>query len=221
MTVKSKHVRIKGIKDGLVFLLDDKCPFEDLLSELRYKLEHSHQNILTGPIVHVDIKLGNRTVTEDDKAAVLEILKSQGNLLIRSIEALEPPDPEDKAEEALFMMSGMLRSGQVLHHQGNLLFLGDVNPGGTITCSGDIYILGALRGMAHAGVDGNEEAIIAASLLSPTQLRIADVISRPPDEWGTRENSMEFAYLSSGAMQIDKIHNIVKLRQGLNVFKGV
>ncbi|ETT42739.1 MULTISPECIES: septum site-determining protein MinC [Paenibacillus] len=219
MTVKSKHVRIKGIKDGLVFLLDDKCPFEDLLSELRYKLEHSHQNILTGPIVHVDIKLGNRAVTEEDKEAVLEILKSQGNLLIRSVEAIE--DPEEKDTEALFMMSGMLRSGQVLHHEGNLLFLGDVNPGGTITCSGDIYILGALKGMAHAGINGNQEAIIAASLLAPTQLRIAEIISRPPDEWGTRESSMEFAYLSGGAMQIDKIHNIVKLRQDLNVFKGV
>ncbi|OKP96302.1 septum site-determining protein MinC [Paenibacillus sp. P46E] len=219
MTVQSKHVRIKGIKDGLVFLLDDKCPFEDLLSELRYKLEHSHQNILTGPIVHVDIKLGSRPVTEEDKDAILDILKSQGNLLIRSVEALE--EPGEKASDALFLISGMLRSGQVLHHEGNLLFLGDVNPGGSITCTGDIYILGALRGMAHAGVDGNQEAIIAASLLSPTQLRIADVISRPPDEWGTRESSMEFAYLSSGAMQIDKIHNIVKLRQGLNVFKGV
>ncbi|MEK3879499.1 septum site-determining protein MinC [Paenibacillus sp. FSL M7-0420] len=219
MTVKSKHVRIKGIKDGLVFLLDDKCPFDDLLSELRYKLEHSHQNILTGPIVHVDIKLGNRAVTEEDKEAVLEILKSQGNLLIRSVEAIE--DPEEKDTEALFMMSGMLRSGQVLHHEGNLLFLGDVNPGGTITCSGDIYILGALKGMAHAGINGNQEAIIAASLLAPTQLRIAEIISRPPDEWGTRESSMEFAYLSGGAMQIDKIHNIVKLRQDLNVFKGV
>lgn len=220
MTVKSKHVRIKGIKDGLVFLLDDKCPFEDLLSELRFKLEHSHQNILTGPIIHVDIKLGNRSVTEQEKEAVLEILKGQGNLLIRSVEALEEPGSTDDSE-ALFLMSGMLRSGQVLHHQGNLLFLGDVNPGGTITCSGDIYILGALRGMAHAGVDGNVEAIIAASHLSPTQLRIADIISRPPDEWGTRESTMEFAYLSKGAMQIDKIHNIVKLRQGLNVFKGV
>ncbi|MNI20885.1 Septum site-determining protein MinC [compost metagenome] len=219
MTVQSKHVRIKGIKDGLVFLLDDKCPFEDLLSELRYKLEHSHQNILTGPIVHVDIKLGSRSVSEEEKEAVLDILKSQGNLLIRSIEALEEPGGKDT--DALFMVSGMIRSGQVLHHEGNLLFLGDVNPGGSITCTGDIYILGALRGMAHAGVGGNQESIIAASLLSPTQLRIADVISRPPDEWETRESSMEFAYLSSGAMQIDKIHNIVKLRQGLNVFKGV
>lgn len=219
MTVKSKHVRIKGIKDGLIFLLDDKCPFEDLLSELRYKLEHSHQNILTGPIVHVDIKLGKRPVTEAEKEAILEILKGQGNLLIRSVEALPVPGSEDN--EALFLISGMVRSGQVLHHKGNLLFLGDVNPGGAITCTGDIYILGALKGMAHAGVEGNEGAIIAASLLAPTQLRIADIISRPPDEWETRESSMEFAYLSNGAMQIDKIHNLVKQRKDLNVFKGV
>ncbi|WP_150269356.1 septum site-determining protein MinC [Paenibacillus tepidiphilus] len=219
MTVKSNLIRIKGIKDGLVFLLDDKCAFEELLSELRYKLEHSHQNILTGPIVHVDVKLGSRLVTEEQKNAVLDILKGQGNLLIRTVEALEEPETVDKSPFSL--MGGMVRSGQVLHHEGDLLFMGDINPGGTITCSGDIYILGALRGMAHAGVGGNQEAIIAASLLAPTQLRIADVISRPPDEWEKRESSMEFAYLTEGAMQIDKIHNIVKMRQGLNVFKGV
>ncbi|MBY9079387.1 septum site-determining protein MinC [Paenibacillus sp. HN-1] len=219
MTVKSKHVRIKGIKDGLVFLLDDKCPFEELLGELRYKLEHSHQNILTGPIVHVDIKLGSRQVTEEEKEAVLDILRGQGNLLIRSFEAQEAPQEEPVG--SLSTLSGMVRSGQVLHHRGDLLFLGDVNPGGAITCTGDIYILGALRGMAHAGMEGNETAVIAASLMAPTQLRIAEVISRPPDEWETRESSMDFAFLSDGVMQIDKIHNLVKLRQDLNVFKGV
>ncbi len=207
------------MKDGLVFLLDDKCPFEELLNELRFKLEHSHQNILTGPIVHVDVKLGSRSVTPEEKEAVLSILKGQGNLLIRSFESLEAP--KNETGSPLSLMSGIVRSGQVLHHQGDLLFLGDVNPGGTITCTGDIYILGALRGMAHAGVEGEEGAIIAASFLSPTQLRIAEIISRPPDEWGTRESSMEFAYLLNGAMQIDKMHNIVKFRQDLNVFKGV
>jgi len=219
MTVKSKHVRIKGVKDGLIFLLDDKCPFEDLLSELRFKLEHSHQNILTGPVVHVDVKMGTRIVTDEEKEAVLNLLKAQGNLLIRSVDTLEAPKSE--VVSSLFLMSGMIRSGQVLHHQGDLLFLGDVNPGGTITCTGDIYILGALRGMAHAGVEGKEGAIIAASMMAPTQLRIAEIISRPPDEWGTRESNMEFAFLLNGAMQIDKIHNIVKFRQDLNVFKGV
>ncbi|MNV57160.1 Septum site-determining protein MinC [compost metagenome] len=169
--------------------------------------------------MHVDIKLGSRQVTEEEKEAVLDILRGQGNLLIRSVEAMEAPQEEPAG--SLTTLSGMIRSGQVLHHKGDLLFLGDVNPGGTITCTGDIFILGALRGMAHAGMEGNEAAVIAASLMAPTQLRIAEVISRPPDEWETRESSMDFAFLSDGVMQIDKIHNLIKLRQDLNVFKGV
>lgn len=218
MAVKSNHVTIKGIKDGLVFLLDDECEYEELLAELRYKLEHSHQNILTGPIIHVDVKMGSRRITEDQKQDMLNILKQKGNLLIRSVEF---PESEPKQAPVYAIMSGMVRSGQVLHHDGDLLFLGDVNPGGSILCTGDIYILGALRGMAHAGFEGNEEAIIAASHFAPTQLRIAEQISRPPDEWETRETSMEFAFLQNGAMQIDKISNIVRIRRDFNVFKGV
>lgn len=220
MAVKSKHVRIKGIKDGLVFLLDDKCEWDGLLDELRYKLEHSHQNILTGPIIHVDVKLGSRKITEDQKQSILDILKKKGNLLIRSVES-PPIEPEPGAERGPSVKTGMVRSGQVLHHQGDLLFLGDVNPGGTITATGDIYILGALRGTAHAGVDGNKEAVIAASYLAPTQLRISDMISRPPDEWETRETIMEFAYLQDGSMKIDKISNMVRLGRDFKVFKGV
>lgn len=82
-------------------------------------------------------------------------------------------------------------------------------------------MLGSLRGMAHAGIGGDEEAIIAASVFAPTQLRIADIISRPPDEWESRETGMEFAYLQDNQMQIDKMSNIVRLRRDFNVFKGV
>lgn len=219
MKVKSNHVTIKGIKDGLVFLLDDQCEFPSLLEELRYKLEYSHQNILTGPIIHVDVKLGSREITEEQKTMILDILSKKGNLLIRSVDS--PQVAKDEGPASITTMGGIVRSGQVLHHKGNLLFLGDVNPGGSITCTGDIYILGALRGMAHAGVDGNEEAIIAASYLSPTQLRIAEIISRPPDEWENRETSMEFASLRDGIMQIDKISNMGHFRKDLNVFRGV
>lgn len=220
MAVKSNHVTIKGIKDGLVFLLDDQCELEELLSELRYKLEHSHQNILTGPIIHVDVKMGSRRISEEQKQSILDILKQKGNLLIRTVES-PPLEPEKEPVTGPVVKTGMVRSGQVLHHTGDIIFLGDVNPGGTIIATGDIYILGALRGTAHAGVDGNEDAIIAASYLAPTQLRISDMISRPPDEWETRETVMEFAYLQNGSMQIDKISNIVRLGRDFNVFKGV
>ncbi|WP_068615760.1 septum site-determining protein MinC [Paenibacillus tuaregi] len=220
MTVKSNHVTIKGTKDGLIFLLDDQCEFSELLEDLRYKLEHSHQNILTGPIIHVDVKLGMREVTEGQKTELLDTLKQKGNLLIRSIDT-PAQSMLEVDQNQLTIHTGMIRSGQVLHHEGNILFLGDVNPGGTLECTGDIFIMGALRGMAHAGVNGNMEAVIAASYLAPTQLRIAEVISRPPDEWENRETSMEFAFLKDGVMQIDKITNIVRIRPDLSSFKGV
>ncbi|GGA36580.1 septum site-determining protein MinC [Paenibacillus physcomitrellae] len=220
MTVKSNHVTIKGIKDGLVFLFDDQCDFSELLNELRYKLEHSHQNILTGPIVHVDVKMGMRNISEEQKTLILETLKQKGNLLIRSVET--PGIVEDEqGGPAIKTLCGMVRSGQILKHEGNLLFMGDVNPGGQIICTGDVIVIGAIRGMVHAGSGGNEKAVIAASFLAPTQLRIAEVISRPPDEWENRETSMEFAFLQEGSMQIDKINHVGKIRPDFNVFKGV
>ena len=58
---------------------------------------------------------------------------------------------------------------------------------------------GLCGGLAHAGGEGDEEAIIAASSLYPTQLRIAGVVSRPPDEWGIRSHRHEFCLLGQWA----------------------
>jgi septum site-determining protein MinC len=118
-------------------------------------------------------------------------------------------------------MTGIVRSGQTLDFEGHLLLLGDVNPGGTIRCTGDVYVLGALRGTVHAGAEGDEEAIIAASLMKPTQLRIADVISRPPDEWTSAEPWMEYAFLRAGTMAIDKMTGLSRQRKEVMQFKGV
>lgn len=216
-------VTIKGLKDGLVFLLDDKCGFTILLNELHDKLEHA-PHFFDGPIVYVDIKLGTRIITDEQRTELLHIFMQQGNLLVRSIESSSGKKVERKGY-SIETRAGLVRSGQVLHHEGNLLFLGDVNPGGMIVCTGDVVILGSLRGAVHAGIKGERSAIIAAALFIPTQLRIGEVISRPPDEWGVTQLQMEFAYLQDGAMQIDKIaqlHRVCKdICKGINIFKGV
>jgi len=141
--------------------------------------------------------------------------------VLRSIESdVVPKALLDDETGRLKMMRTIVRSGQTVHHNGDLLLLGDVNAGGTITSTGDIYVLGSLRGMAHAGIDGNEAAIVVASYLKPTQLRIAGVISRPPDEWGAGEAIMEFAYLNQGVMEIDTISHISRIRSNGIVIKG-
>ncbi|ACT03040.1 septum site-determining protein MinC [Paenibacillus sp. JDR-2] len=212
MTEK-QHIMIKGVKEGLVFLLDDKCEFAVLLDELQYKLEKTHQQLLTGPLVHVHVKLGARQLGEDDKERIKSVIRSQGNLMVQSIESSSAgQDGANTAPAGPHVITGIVRSGQTIEHDGDLLLAGDVNPGGTILCSGDIYVMGALRGVAHAGVNGRPDVIIAASLMRPTQLRIADVISRPPEEWMSGDAAMEFAYLYEGNMQIDKMTQLFRLR---------
>ncbi len=75
-----------------------------------------------------------------------------------------------------------LRSGHRVNYRGNVVVIGDVNPGAEIVAEGDIIVIGTLRGIAHAGAGGDEEAVVVALRLLPMQLRIAQVISRPPDE---------------------------------------
>jgi|HubBroStandDraft_1064217.scaffolds.fasta_scaffold33665_1 septum formation inhibitor MinC len=72
---------------------------------------------------------------------------------------------------------GTLRGGQAMHNLGNLVVIGDVNPGAELVASGDIVVFGALRGVAHAGAQGDRSARVIALELEPTQLRIATVIA--------------------------------------------
>ena len=71
---------------------------------------------------------------------------------------------------------GSLRSGQRLETEGSLVSLGDVNSGAEVIASDNIVVLGALRGLAHAGAKGNKQAIIAAGLFDAVQVRIANVV---------------------------------------------
>lgn len=221
MTEK-QHIMIKGVKEGLLFLLDDQCAFDALVAEMKHKLEKTHQQLLTGPLVHIHVKLGSRIITDEQKEQLSSIIGAQGNLMIQSMESDPKTLPETgNAARNLQVITSIVRSGQTLEHDGDLLLIGDVNPGGTILCTGDIYVLGALRGLAHAGIAGREDVIIATSLMRPTQLRIADVVSRPPEEWLTLDSAMEFAYLNEGQMQIDKLSQLFRIRHNPILFKGV
>ena len=74
-----------------------------------------------------------------------------------------------------------LRSGAVVRFDGDLFIFGDVNPGAQIIATGNVTVLGGLRGMVHAGAAGEETACIFSLNLRPTQLRIGRKIAVAPD----------------------------------------
>jgi septum site-determining protein MinC len=103
------------------------------------------------------------------------------------------------------MIRRTLRSGQRVHFRGNVVVVGDVNPGAEITAAGDIVVMGWLRGVAHAGAYGNDRAMVSAFRLHPTQLRIAHLIARAPDGVDeTLPDVPEFAEVREGHLVIDQ-----------------
>ncbi len=94
----------------------------------------------------------------------------------------KPPPASAEVPPAVVTLyhTGTLRGGQSLHNVGNIVVIGDVNPGAELVASGDIVVFGALRGVAHAGAQGDAQACVHAIELAPTQLRIATFIAAEP-----------------------------------------
>lgn len=86
-----------------------------------------------------------------------------------------------KSSETIFH-KGSLRSGQKLETEGSVVIIGDVNAGAEVVAGENIVILGALRGLAHAGAKGNKQAIIACNIIDCPQIRISNRIKEMEKE---------------------------------------
>jgi len=73
-----------------------------------------------------------------------------------------------------------LRSGASVIHRGHVVVVGDVNSGAEIVAGGDVVVWGNLRGLVHAGASGDEDAIVCALGMSPSQLRIGSKVVVTP-----------------------------------------
>lgn len=105
-----------------------------------------------------------------------------------------------------------IRSGQSISSDGNIIVIGDINPGAEVIAKGDITVWGILGGIAHAGSDGNNYARIRALKLNPVQIRIGSVFARRPDTVNlpyiqkSCEYTPEEAFTYKGSIVIRKIH---------------
>jgi septum site-determining protein MinC len=99
--------------------------------------------------------------------------------------ALPRPADEEGGEElpvegGAVLVRRTLRSGQTVRYTGHVVVVGDVNPGAEIIAGGDVVVWGRLRGTVHAGAGGDDDAVVCALMLAPTQLRIGGHIARSP-----------------------------------------
>lgn len=119
--------------------------------------------------------------------------------------------PRAGTDEETVIVRQPCRSGMAVSSPGNIIILGNVNPGAEVKAEGDIIVMGVLRGNAHAGATGNASAVIIALTLDPKRIRIADRLALPPDANETSEedvpssnSSPEIAYIEGSQIIIEQ-----------------
>ncbi|MFE8703454.1 septum site-determining protein MinC [Cytobacillus sp. FJAT-54145] len=222
---KMQNVLIKGTKDGLTLHLDDQCSYEELKRELDDKLSENARANQDRPLISVKVQVGNRFLTEEQQEEIKMLIRQKKNLVVESIDMNVITKEEAarmKEETEIISVARIIRSGQVLEVPGDLLLIGDVNPGGKVIAGGNIFIMGALKGVAHAGSNGNSEAIISASVMKPSQLRINHCFNRAPDHVQDEEKrEMECAYIDENdQIVIDRLQALMHLRPNITRLEG-
>ncbi len=196
-------VQIKGIRDGLLATFVD-APWEEQRQALLTQIDE-RPAFFQGARLAMDV--GSQILKVNDLVGLRDFLSErnislwavisesstteQTSQLLGLATRISKPRPEERkpateiAEDKALFINKTLRSGVRIEFPGNVVVLGDVNPGAEVIADGSVIIWGRVRGMIHAGCKGDRSAVICALDLSATQLRIADEVSavlKPPKD---------------------------------------
>lgn len=192
----SQPVILKSNRYGINLVLDDKIPFQELVAAIVEKFKESEKFFKNADMA---ISFEGRELSNEEEYGIIEAITKYTNVRILCIldndkmkEQMVKKEIEDFFEQQSGntgqFYKGTLRSGQVMESASSLVIIGDVNPGAKVIASGNIVVLGELKGTAFAGVNGNEHSFVAALHMDPMQIRIADAIGRSADKgaWSFR-----------------------------------
>ncbi len=219
-------VIFKGTKNGIIVVLDENTPYEDLKQTLAEKTIEAKDFFRDAKTA---VKFRGANITDSQEQELIDIINKNTDLSISffvneadSPEFTKPkfaPKPQEEDEGKLNQLisealvtakknlttfhKGSVRSGQAIRFPGSIVVIGDVNPGGELIAEGNIIVLGMLKGLAHAGCGGSHECFVAALNMRPTQLRIAELIACFPEEEGGI--IPQYAYIKENQIYVEPL----------------
>ena len=214
----NERIIIKGTSNGLIITVGAGV-WQGLVEELDEQLGTKASFFKGG---RVALRVGPRQLTRPQLESVGQIL-NRHSVTLWAVESdatgtqeaaaqlgletdLSPPkpaaDPDEKADVQgnSLVIQRTLRSGQVVHHPGHIVVIGDVNPGAEIRAGGNVIVWGRLRGSVYAGAEHEhgEQAIVCALQLTPMQLCIGDKVTRSPASDDNHQYVPEMASVQDG-----------------------
>lgn len=175
------NIKISQTTNEIVMNVSVIAEMEEIISELEQKLPKLTEFYQNSTL---PIRVTGRLFSEEEKEKVKELISRDINVDIKfdsisdllGLHAIKKTFEADTEITKTKFVLNSLRSGQKEEFQGSIVVCGDVNFGAEIIAGGNIMVLGALRGLAHAGANGNTMAFISANFIDVTQIRIANLV---------------------------------------------
>ncbi len=211
-------VVFKGNVDGITVILDEKAPFEDVISRFKQKLSES-KSFFKGS--EIGIRFKGRILSQGEQDELMDLLKHQNIINISFVHQFDN-EPAVYDKEMLWVKReletlngslthvhfGIVRSGTEIEYPGNVIVFGDINPGGVIKASGHVIVFGIIKGKIHAGLDGRfRNPFIISKGMAPIQLGIRNVIAPCPEQEKSEAETLQIAYLLEEQIYIDVLDN--------------
>ena len=171
-----KNVSLKGRNEGYILLLNDDAGMDEILRETEELFKEIKKDVEDQKFELV-IETGNRLLTKEQEKQISKIINQEIMFDIKEFNSkvinldLATQWHEDRSP---LIISKNIRNGQVIQSDRDIILIGDLRPGSLIRSAGDIIIIGEVHGTVHAGSKGNEDAVIIASFLYNSQVRIGD-----------------------------------------------
>lgn len=223
--MSENNLIFRGSKNGLYIFLKEEMSIDEIKENLERKIKPSVKFFEGARVANFKGKV----LTEEEFEFLCILMKNEYKMNVSGTyeESQEmPQEREDVREERIesrnydsvangdipsgdsVLIRGTVRSGQAINSNGNIVIVGDVNPGAFLSAVGSIVIMGNMRGVAHAGINGDYDAFIAAFNLHATQLRIGDIITRSPDGEALKAHKPEIALVKQGMIVVEAyLHN--------------
>ena len=177
-------MKARGTRGGILLSLEP----DDGPQVIEAALE-THRELLAGKVA---LEVNERVAPE-----VVDTIRQRVAVAGGTFTDLRPPGAVMQARGETVIIGRTVRSGGRVESTGSVVVLGDVNAGAEILANDDIIVLGTLRGVAHAGVGGNDRAVVWAQRILAPQLRIGNALAQAGDGEG-RAAGPEVAHLKDG-----------------------
>ena len=191
---------IKSFPSGVNLIFNEEVSFEELLEEVGVKFSASKSFFGKG---NMALSYEGKILNANEEIALVDKIREScdvnilcivgkdeetGNQFVKAVKSIEEKLETDHNGQ---FYKGSLKNNETIETDGSVVILGDVYPGCSVVSGKSIIVIGGLYGEAHAGVNGQEGAYVAALEMEPMKLRIGDFKykSTKKAKWGIMSKS--------------------------------